>query len=968
MPGRDRAWLRTFLRLDARSGDGSTVPAREAGRQEDTVLRALALLDDQPGVVLADEVGMGKTYEALGVIAARTHRRDGARTLILTPGPDLNTKWMKEIRAFCDPVRPLYPGFKDRFLEATTLASLVEGLRRSQVVVAPMSIFVGSRTLADQAFLLSAWAHRRGLAGNQVAAIFRRYRDGAAQRVDHERARFLDTFEWTEVRRAFREALAGHRARAEGSLDGLWRTMNYDAFADSGAIDAALTDLRFRLIGHIVPKLDLLVVDEAHKLKNAESVRATGVRTVFDQRFEKALFLTATPFQLTVGEFAQVFALFGLARSAPADLQDQADRLLADVAEYTMAYDQLERAWGQLDGAGAADFAAWFQHDPELRGEPEDPSLRVVVRHASSLLTLKRERIEPGFRAWMIRSLREDKRTYRQSHRERLRPGGGSAVPFLLYERFIAELFRSKARTHKPAVQINMVSSYGAAREGALLSDAVRASLAPAPEAYRRMLQRVVGELRNTRGGHPKVDYVVRDALGAAERGEKTLVFCARRQTLHEIKSEIEAMWNDRMLESWRRVYPGAGAEDIFGQSTDEVHERGQHHRLQARFQRGQDALYLALREHYIATLLDASGFARANLGDIVGRANAVLSRQRLTRTHAERTDWSIVKRCVEQATALALCDAGKAGHVDPEALRRLTDPSFVPLGYDLEGDDVESASIGHHSAEWRITEGDARLVIPSVHLWSHLAAPLCDVPADLRVRTVERLAGYLVSRYVPFLADLLTYARGEGVDVERIEARALLPAVNQFWTAPAGVGWCNLLRDFLVYAGRLDAGRRREVLDDVAKAGAIVRHTVDGESRERLREAFNTPLYPMILVANEVMQEGLDLHHHCRRVVHHDLSWNPAQLEQRVGRVDRLGSLVQRMRLRSPEATLDILLPLIANTIDERLDRQVRLRERWLEFLLGAAPRIEEYGLADEPVQELPLAFAEALRIDLGP
>jgi hypothetical protein len=123
-----------------------------------------------------------------------------------------------------------------------------------------------------------------------------------------------------------------------------------------------------------------------------------------------------------------------------------------------------------------------------------------------------------------------------------------------------------------------------------------------------------------------------------------------------------------------------------------------------------------------------------------------------------------------------------------------------------------------------------------------------------------------------------------------------------------------------------------------------------------------------MVLVANEVMQEGLDLHHHCRRVVHHDLAWNPAQLEQCVGRVDRLGSLIQRLRDRKPETTLDVLMPLVANTIDERLERTVRLRERWLEFLLGAAPRIDEYGLADDPTQPLPPAFAEALRIDLGP
>lgn len=48
--------------------------------------------------------------------------------------------------------------------------------------------------------------------------------------------------------------------------------------------------------------------------------------------------------------------------------------------------------------------------------------------------------------------------------------------------------------------------------------------------------------------------------------------------------------------------------------------------------------------------------------------------------------------------------------------------------------------------------------------------------------------------------------------------------------------------------------------------------------------------------------------------------------------------------------------------------ERTVRLRERWLAFLLGAAPRIDEYSLADDPPQPLPPPFADALRIELGP
>jgi superfamily II DNA or RNA helicase len=43
-------------------------------------------------------------------------------------------------------------------------------------------------------------------------------------------------------------------------------------------------------------------------------------------------------------------------------------------------------------------------------------------------------------------------------------------------------------------------------------------------------------------------------------------------------------------------------------------------------------------------------------------------------------------------------------------------------------------------------------------------------------------------------------------------------------------------------------------------------------------------------LLATDAAAEGLNLHHHCRLVIHYELPWNPARLEQRAGRVDRLG------------------------------------------------------------------------------
>lgn len=117
-----------------------------------------------------------------------------------------------------------------------------------------------------------------------------------------------------------------------------------------------------------------------------------------------------------------------------------------------------------------------------------------------------------------------------------------------------------------------------------------------------------------------------------------------------------------------------------------------------------------------------------------------------------------------------------------------------------------------------------------------------------------------------------------------------------------------------------------------------------------------------MILIANEIMQEGLDLHHNCRRIIHHDLSWNPAQLEQRVGRIDRLGSKTRRMREADPTTKMDIVYPLIERTIDQRLYRKVRTREKWLEFLLGAPPT-QEYSLDGLVSPALAEGLAEMLR-----
>lgn len=68
----------------------------------------------------------------------------------------------------------------------------------------------------------------------------------------------------------------------------------------------------------------------------------------------------------------------------------------------------------------------------------------------------------------------------------------------------------------------------------------------------------------------------------------------------------------------------------------------------------------------------------------------------------------------------------------------------------------------------------------------------------------------------------------------------------------------------------------------------------------DTLRDAFNSPFWPHILVTTSVGQEGLDFHVWCRSLLHWDLASNPVDLEQREGRIQRFGGLSVRRAIAS--------------------------------------------------------------------
>jgi hypothetical protein len=106
---------------------------------------------------------------------------------------------------------------------------------------------------------------------------------------------------------------------------------------------------------------------------------------------------------------------------------------------------------------------------------------------------------------------------------------------------------------------------------------------------------------------------------------------------------------------------------------------------------------------------------------------------------------------------------------------------------------------------------------------------------------------------------------------------------------------------------------------------------TTKRDKRARLMRSFNTPFFPDILVCSQVMGEGVDLQRFCRHVIHHDLDWNPSTIEQRTGRVDRLGCKAEVCN-----QSIVVYLPYLAGTADERQYRVMSDREQWFRVVMG--------------------------------
>ena len=102
----------------------------------------------------------------------------------------------------------------------------------------------------------------------------------------------------------------------------------------------------------------------------------------------------------------------------------------------------------------------------------------------------------------------------------------------------------------------------------------------------------------------------------------------------------------------------------------------------------------------------------------------------------------------------------------------------------------------------------------------------------------------------------------------------------------------------------------------------------------DSVRDAFNSPFRPFILASTSIGQEGLDFHTWCHAVMHWNLPSNPVDLEQREGRVHRYKGHAVRKNL-AEKYGLKVLLGCDFT------------RDPW-EFIFNVASELKREGQSD--------------------
>ena len=960
----------------ARNGTGALrrgIPASFAKSQLQGAVASYNMLAENRVAYIADEVGMGKTYVALGVMGLVRHFSPGARMLVVAPRANIQLKWVKELRNF----------IRNNWRLTDNRVKSIQGTpAREPTICHSLAEFAHELTTsADRDFFLRMTSFSLAL---KHVELRDRYKRQILRHVDW----LPDAALSSRTEREFREQYG-------------------------------------RALNALLPAIDLLVVDEAHNLRKgfgspdqwnvSNRNRILGLtlghpsaagpdRPWYRPRVKHVLCLSATPFEDDYADIwrqLDVLGAGGIEVSSPRGGRVFPVRSLAEAGtdektKRKLVSNLLIRRITQLEIGGKKHTKNMYRREWRYGGfqcfdEPisfDDPRQRLIVGLIQKKVAevLGNERFGNRFQIGMLSS----------------------------FESFVQTVGHIKLQQKEAHAKEGNESD--AEREEATFDGRQTQMWEEQRGADTRVLNTLVESYRNQFGHglpHPKLDATVQSLASAFETGEKALIFVRRVATVRELSWRLDRQFDKWIRHKMKAALPelsdeidqlferftsenGAGAspESTTSRLADSAEQGGELWTgvdgdpggrenffswffrgkgpegvlSGGRFQRNRlsntAAFYSTLFEDdLIAWLLHRPDRPLADLAEQLGLSPEQLNtrlrglawayyRSR-TRQHAGYPRYYVFEAYQSAGLHLLAKSGGEVANRAGEVLKgrfpdhhggSLDPPKGFPPPKNAIGIATFFTELIKHpelrKAIWpdekaatfaeRFRRREERRELVSA--MSRLGAAYIDLYLlaiyEAGSFRVGRAAGgdaadrSLARRFVELLA--------EQRNRPGFHAFAELNGASGAFDTLIGVNFPDVSGCSLTELAEI-FGRSLQHQNPVGRmSGRVAGRTV---------QQFRMPGFPLFLISTDVLQEGEDLHTFCRKVIHYGITWTPSAMEQRTGRVDRIDSLLQRQldgreRAAEPEEKIQVHFPHLEDTVERlqvrrvlrRLDRFLRL------------------------------------------
>lgn len=903
--------LMRFGGRDAVLGEGTS--AAMVRQQTDGVAALCAILEKETFAYLADEVGLGKTVQALGVAAWRRHIDPDAKVLVIAPREVIQRGWIKEFELFA-----------------------------SKIWTGPRETLGHELALHER---LSKWL---AVVGDRPGISL--LRQPSFTRPLHATD---ESKSWRSLLQNTGLELPSKWLENEPPLNGLERSWVWNVHF------ARLMNKRLLKIG---VRFDLVVVDEAQCLRGRNQTNQV-LQTLLSGLVDKWLFVSATPAHSSIDTIGDVITRYPHGYERLLDF-DQASGDLSGADTQARLLDVLGRHMIRrircYDIGGEQITKEKYRQDlPEAMAWSSNNSAMgalsvALVQKRLEAIVGKEGRFQAGYLA-SFESLDASLETRRQREADQAAPADEDRGAVAGEDDHYVD---RNHREQSPAIDSAFVS---------------------------RLSRRFASRFDPLTLPHPKIDAVtavLSDAAfgeGGRPGGVKTLVFCRRLSTVDTLRNRLMGRYLQwiaaRVQRKWKRELDweagekGAESHESEMGDADDGQEGGPLpgeidilrkalqpgkwlYNFRATFNDGGgNALFF--EPNWFARLCEEGGVEPAAAAHKIPKeiwaeahAHAHRSGKRYKREQVRYLTLHTLKRHGQEVFDLTQPQMEAWTQILKHMFGDITvvkDAVLLPEQVDESLPLFESvwtrwcgleeklgASLPGGASRVDVTTPGGR---DAVYWRQGLMAALTqyfrltDSLVDLyycaeRGKSMELLDGFL-----NWLSD---------EDADAVTLRRVLAA----WVKNHQMVFSSSLHN--LEAMQVAAHGYR--FDFLASLDPVV-GVVGGGDHSRLIRQFNTPGMPWVVVATDCMREGVNLHLFCDRVMHYGVAWTAGDLEQRVGRVDRYFSLLER-RLYEAAAhdreaiaavKLDVYYPHLRDTLERRQIEVVLQKKKIADSLMGS-------------------------------